>query len=53
MAAQASTSASAPAPTPAPLVVNAEYYKEIERARRYLRALISSKNCAPMMLRLA
>ncbi|RVX16759.1 putative L-ascorbate peroxidase 3, peroxisomal [Vitis vinifera] len=51
MAAQASTSASAPAPTPAPLVVNAEYYKEIERARRYLRALISSKNCAPMMLR--
>ncbi|CBI17342.3 unnamed protein product, partial [Vitis vinifera] len=53
MEVQASTSASAPAPTPAPLVVNAEYYKEIERARRYLRALISSKNCAPMMLRLA
>ncbi|KAJ9703757.1 hypothetical protein PVL29_005163 [Vitis rotundifolia] len=53
MEAQASASASAPAPTLAPPVVNAEYYKEIERARRYLRALISSKNCAPMMLRLA
>ncbi|KAL0396922.1 UNVERIFIED_CONTAM: L-ascorbate peroxidase 3 [Sesamum calycinum] len=30
-----------------------EYVKEIERARRDLRALISSKNCAPIMLRLA
>ncbi|THU67067.1 hypothetical protein C4D60_Mb05t20740 [Musa balbisiana] len=34
-------------------VVNAEYLKEIEKARRDLRALISSKNCAPIMLRLA
>ncbi|XP_027179235.1 L-ascorbate peroxidase 3 [Coffea eugenioides] len=34
-------------------VVDAEYRKEIERARRNLRALISSKNCAPIMLRLA
>ncbi|KAH0451571.1 hypothetical protein IEQ34_018870 [Dendrobium chrysotoxum] len=34
-------------------VVDAEYLKEIERARRDLRALISSKNCAPIMLRLA
>ncbi|XP_057965214.1 L-ascorbate peroxidase 3-like [Malania oleifera] len=34
-------------------VVNAEYRKEIERARRDLRALISSKGCAPIMLRLA
>ncbi|CAI9110961.1 OLC1v1011073C1 [Oldenlandia corymbosa var. corymbosa] len=33
--------------------VDAEYIKEIERARRSLRALISSKNCAPIMLRLA
>ncbi|KAF7130130.1 hypothetical protein RHSIM_Rhsim10G0209400 [Rhododendron simsii] len=33
--------------------VNAEYLKEIDRARRDLRALISSKNCAPIMLRLA
>lgn len=30
-----------------------EYAKEIERARRDLRALISSKNCAPIILRLA
>ncbi|KAG8373632.1 hypothetical protein BUALT_Bualt11G0044500 [Buddleja alternifolia] len=30
-----------------------EYVKEIERARRDLRALISAKNCAPIMLRLA
>ncbi|KAK6154028.1 hypothetical protein DH2020_013667 [Rehmannia glutinosa] len=30
-----------------------EYVNEIERARRDLRALISSKNCAPIMLRLA
>ncbi|PKA60777.1 putative L-ascorbate peroxidase 4 [Apostasia shenzhenica] len=34
-------------------VVDAEYLKEIERVRRDLRALISSKNCAPIMLRLA
>ncbi|XP_027076651.2 L-ascorbate peroxidase 3-like [Coffea arabica] len=34
-------------------VVDAEYRKEIERACRNLRALISSKNCAPIMLRLA
>ncbi|KAJ8642281.1 hypothetical protein MRB53_018975 [Persea americana] len=34
-------------------VVDAEYRKAIEKARRDLRALISSKNCAPIMLRLA
>jgi hypothetical protein len=34
-------------------VVDADYMAEIERARRDLRALISSKNCAPIMLRLA
>ncbi|VFQ82989.1 unnamed protein product [Cuscuta campestris] len=34
-------------------IVDAEYLKEIERARRDLCALISSKNCAPIMLRLA
>ncbi|XWS45566.1 hypothetical protein CRYUN_Cryun15aG0147600 [Craigia yunnanensis] len=34
-------------------VVDANYLKEIEKARRDLRALISSKNCAPIMLRLA
>ncbi|WOL16787.1 hypothetical protein Cni_G25575 [Canna indica] len=34
-------------------VVNAEYLEEIEKARRDLRALISSKGCAPIMLRLA
>ncbi|CAD6261336.1 unnamed protein product [Miscanthus lutarioriparius] len=34
-------------------VVDAEYMAEIERAQRDLRALISSKNCAPIMLRLA
>ncbi|WRX16247.1 hem peroxidase - like 10 [Theobroma cacao] len=33
--------------------VNTEYLKEIEKARRDLRALIASKNCAPIMLRLA
>ncbi|WJX61152.1 L-ascorbate peroxidase 3 [Trifolium repens] len=33
--------------------VNAEYVKEIEKTRRDLRSLISSKNCAPLMLRLA
>ncbi|RWR81712.1 putative L-ascorbate peroxidase 4 [Cinnamomum micranthum f. kanehirae] len=36
-----------------PPVVDAEYRKAIEKARRDLRALISSKNCAPIMLRLA
>ncbi|PON89362.1 Ascorbate peroxidase [Trema orientale] len=35
------------------VVVDAEYLKEVEKARRDLRALISSKNCAPIMLRLA
>ncbi|KAI3717107.1 hypothetical protein L1987_68477 [Smallanthus sonchifolius] len=34
-------------------VVDAEYLKEIERTRRDLRALISNKKCAPIMLRLA
>ncbi|KAK9670636.1 hypothetical protein RND81_13G214500 [Saponaria officinalis] len=34
-------------------VVDAVYLKEIERARRDLRALIFSKQCAPIMLRLA
>ncbi|KAJ4843318.1 L-ascorbate peroxidase 3 [Turnera subulata] len=34
-------------------MVNAEYLKEIEKARRDLRALISSKQCAPILLRLA
>ncbi|KAL1215579.1 L-ascorbate peroxidase 5, peroxisomal [Cardamine amara subsp. amara] len=33
--------------------VDAEYLKEIEKTRRDLRALISSRNCAPIMLRLA
>ncbi|EEF32729.1 conserved hypothetical protein [Ricinus communis] len=33
--------------------MDAEYLKEIEKARRDLRALISSKSCAPIMLRLA
>uniref|UniRef100_A0A1J3CSR5 L-ascorbate peroxidase n=1 Tax=Noccaea caerulescens TaxID=107243 RepID=A0A1J3CSR5_NOCCA len=33
--------------------VDAEYLKEIEKARRDLRALISCRNCAPIMLRLA
>uniref|UniRef100_A0A803NP41 L-ascorbate peroxidase n=1 Tax=Cannabis sativa TaxID=3483 RepID=A0A803NP41_CANSA len=32
---------------------NREYANEIEKARRDLRALISAKNCAPIMLRLA
>lgn len=35
------------------IAIDAEYLKEIEKARRDLRALISSKNCAPIMLRLA
>lgn len=34
-------------------MVNAEYMAEIEKARRDLRALIASKSCAPIMLRLA
>ncbi|OMO83511.1 Heme peroxidase, plant/fungal/bacterial [Corchorus olitorius] len=37
----------------APRLVDENYLKEIEKARRDLRALISSKNCAPIMLRLA
>jgi L-ascorbate peroxidase len=36
----------------APLV-DAEYLRQIDRARRALRALIASKGCAPIMLRLA
>ncbi|KAK4345453.1 hypothetical protein RND71_035629 [Anisodus tanguticus] len=34
-------------------IVDAEYLKDVEKARRDLRALISIKNCAPIMLRLA
>ncbi|TVU04645.1 hypothetical protein EJB05_47771 [Eragrostis curvula] len=34
-------------------VVDAEYLRQIDRARRELRALISVKGCAPIMLRLA
>ncbi|KAB1207545.1 L-ascorbate peroxidase 3, peroxisomal [Morella rubra] len=34
-------------------VVNTEYLKEVDKARRDLRALIASRNCAPIMLRLA
>uniref|UniRef100_A0A7N0U6D4 Plant heme peroxidase family profile domain-containing protein n=1 Tax=Kalanchoe fedtschenkoi TaxID=63787 RepID=A0A7N0U6D4_KALFE len=34
-------------------VVDAEYLKQIDKARRYLRALIAQRNCAPIMLRLA
>ncbi|CAA0807749.1 L-ascorbate peroxidase 3- peroxisomal [Striga hermonthica] len=37
----------------AKVIVDSEYLKEIERARRELRALIANKNCAPIMLRLA
>ncbi|CAI8616829.1 unnamed protein product [Vicia faba] len=36
-----------------PVVVDAEYLKQIEKARRDLRALIANRNCAPLMLRLA
>ncbi|XP_017431801.1 L-ascorbate peroxidase 5, peroxisomal-like [Vigna angularis] len=32
---------------------DADYVKEIEKARRDLHALISNRNCAPLMLRLA
>ncbi|XP_019092683.1 PREDICTED: L-ascorbate peroxidase 3, peroxisomal-like isoform X1 [Camelina sativa] len=39
--------------TMAELVVDAVYLKEIDKARRELRALIANKNCAPIMLRLA
>ncbi|KAH0892162.1 hypothetical protein HID58_054591 [Brassica napus] len=39
--------------TMAALIVDAEYLKEIDKARRELRALIAKKNCAPIMLRLA
>ncbi|KAJ0039844.1 hypothetical protein Pint_28479 [Pistacia integerrima] len=35
------------------IAVNAEYLKEIEKARRDLRHLISTKNCAAILLRLA
>uniref|UniRef100_A0A2P2LV11 L-ascorbate peroxidase n=1 Tax=Rhizophora mucronata TaxID=61149 RepID=A0A2P2LV11_RHIMU len=35
------------------LVVDTDYLKEIDKARRDLRALIAYKNCAPIMLRLA
>lgn len=34
-------------------MVDSEYLKEIDKARRDLRALISTKHCAPIMLRLA
>ncbi|XP_059653994.1 L-ascorbate peroxidase 3 [Cornus florida] len=34
-------------------IVDTEYLKEIDKARRDLRAFISNKNCAPIMLRLA
>ncbi|KAL6494844.1 L-ascorbate peroxidase 3 [Orobanche gracilis] len=37
----------------AKVIVDSEYLKEIEKARRELRALIANKNCAPIMLRLA
>ncbi|KAL0334584.1 UNVERIFIED_CONTAM: L-ascorbate peroxidase 3 [Sesamum radiatum] len=37
----------------AKVIVDSEYLKEIETARRELRAFISNKNCAPIMLRLA
>ncbi|KAL6545934.1 L-ascorbate peroxidase 3 [Orobanche gracilis] len=37
----------------AKVIVDSEYLKEIEKARRELRALIAIKNCAPIMLRLA
>lgn len=34
-------------------IVDSEYLKDVDRARRELRSLISNKNCAPIMLRLA
>lgn len=36
-----------------PVVVDAEYLKTVDKARRDLRALIANRNCAPLMLRLA
>ncbi|XP_010489251.1 PREDICTED: L-ascorbate peroxidase 3, peroxisomal-like [Camelina sativa] len=36
-----------------PVVVDADYLKEIDKARRELRALIATKNCAPIMLRIS
>lgn len=41
------------APAMAAPVVDAEYLRQVDRARRHLRALISNKGCAPIMLRLA
>ncbi|CAN1757860.1 L-ascorbate peroxidase 3 [Linum perenne] len=40
-------------PAAATPVVDAEYLKEIDVARRHLRALIYGKQCAPIMLRLS
>ncbi|KAI3714168.1 hypothetical protein L1987_72762 [Smallanthus sonchifolius] len=34
-------------------IVDTEYLKEIDKARREFRAFIANKNCAPIMLRLA
>nr|AQL59244.1 ascorbate peroxidase 3 [Lilium regale] len=34
-------------------IVDGEYLKVVEKARRDLRALIANKNCAPIMVRLA
>jgi hypothetical protein len=34
-------------------VVDADYLRQVDRARRELRALVSVKGCAPIMLRLA
>lgn len=34
-------------------VVDTEYLKQIDKARRQLRGFIANKNCAPIMLRLA
>lgn len=34
-------------------VVDEAYLKEVDKARRLLRALIAQKGCAPIMLRLA
>lgn len=36
-----------------PVVVDGDYLKEVDKARRDLRALIANRNCAPLMLRLA
>ena len=48
----AAAAAAAAAEMAAP-VVDAEYLRQVDRARRQLRALISNKGCAPIMLRLA